>query len=630
MDHSDSSEARRARLFQRIGPLAIIALCLAGHVDRLRYPSLFYDDIGRVGDLQNLPFGKILLCPFNEHVAPFFQVVSWVTWQAAGHRLRNAPLAFTVASSIPFVLCVVLMMRLVRRETASATTAWLATAVFSISWLHAETVYWYSACSFMLALMWTQVAWLGVVSALNGSPRRGWSTAVLASMLAPACSGIGLLAGPVTALRALADTAPRRRWDRARGVLPLGGTLLYLCFYAWVITYGNPAMRHQIRQEINPPMDLVAAMARGTVGYLVPGLFGLHQHQASRAVELILFGMFLVLALFWSRRSTQRPLILCGLALIVGGYLLTYGVRAGYGVSLVNVERYHLFPQFGLALLLVPLLRAGMARCASRPGLAPTVAIALVALMLATHWSEMRTRARLYHYSDQMQTLAALDRLAATCREKQITRAQVHAVLCPLRPRWSAPGLDRPGYDPLRMFPITVPTPGVSEDRVRSVLLASMTRADRYLICGRMNATRLLVPLEGIKATDSEVVGKLVAWQQVDVEGLERYRVQSFLGFLEYDLNGTPGAAADRPPARYLVVPGKGPLNVMEVWWAGDGHPWSPGRSLIWFPDPAQTAREWAIPLDRLPNWNPSEAQRLRVVFRFPGKVALESPRLLR
>ena len=71
----------------------------------------------------------------------------------------------------------------------------------------------------------------------------------------------------------------------------------------------------------------------------------------------VAFGVILVLvaALVWAWRSRQRPLILGGLLLIVGGYGLTYPFRTVHGPHwILEVQRYHLFPQLGLVLLLAP------------------------------------------------------------------------------------------------------------------------------------------------------------------------------------------------------------------------------------------------------------------------------------
>src|SRR5262249_51145114 len=76
---------------------AFVALCLAPHWDRLAHPSLYYDDLVRIEVLQQLgdvPLRYYLAIPWQEHLAPMFQAVTWITWRLAGRRLANAPLAF--------------------------------------------------------------------------------------------------------------------------------------------------------------------------------------------------------------------------------------------------------------------------------------------------------------------------------------------------------------------------------------------------------------------------------------------------------------------------------------------------------------------------------------------------------
>ena len=120
---------------------AIMACCLIPHRPRLQHPSIYADDIARVADLQMQPLASLLFRPFNEHMAPFFETISWATWQAAGRRLSHAPIAFTLSSYVPFVLCLGLLGWLVRRETGSRTTALATIALFGISPLYAETVF---------------------------------------------------------------------------------------------------------------------------------------------------------------------------------------------------------------------------------------------------------------------------------------------------------------------------------------------------------------------------------------------------------------------------------------------------------------------------------------------------------
>ena len=97
--------------------IAFVTVCLLPHAARLVHPSLFSDDVVRIADLQTKPLTALLFRPFNEHVAPVFELVSWTTWQLAGRLLSNAAVAFTAASIIPFLLCMPALGALVRRES---------------------------------------------------------------------------------------------------------------------------------------------------------------------------------------------------------------------------------------------------------------------------------------------------------------------------------------------------------------------------------------------------------------------------------------------------------------------------------------------------------------------------------
>ncbi len=186
-----------------------LAVCLAPHVRRLSDPSLFSHDVVRIAELQTVPLRTLMVRPFNEHIAPIFEVISWGTWQIAGRQLSHAPTAFTASSLLPFCLCLVSLGILVRRELRSLTTALAAVAAFSLSAVHIEAAWWYSASSFSWALLAMLLAWVCVLNSLDNragapptNPIGWWIGGALFAMAAPACSAIGLLAGPVVALRA--------------------------------------------------------------------------------------------------------------------------------------------------------------------------------------------------------------------------------------------------------------------------------------------------------------------------------------------------------------------------------------------------------------------------------------------
>lgn len=226
---STKSQAHDHRVPLALVMVAFAAICLGPHLHRLGHPSLFTDDVYRIGDLQTKPLKALLFRPFEEHMAPLFEVVSWVTWHSAGQRLVHAPLAFTLMSYVPFVLSLWMLGLLVHRELGSLGTALVAVAAYCLSSLHAEVVYWYSASSFSWALLFTLVTLLCLApkARQKGQWNLGWSA--LAAALAPAFSAIGLLAGPLGAIRVAASSdGTARRGVRTAALTPVLGTLLYL------------------------------------------------------------------------------------------------------------------------------------------------------------------------------------------------------------------------------------------------------------------------------------------------------------------------------------------------------------------------------------------------------------------
>jgi hypothetical protein len=596
---------------------AFAAICTGPYLGRLAHPSIVNDDVLRIVQVQIFRLDQVLFIPFNEHIAPLFQAVTWAVWHLAGKRLENAPLAFTLASFAPLILSLWLLHRVVRRET-DTTTAAVAVATFSLTAVHAETVYWYSASSLMWALAATLAAWLGVAAAQARGDRRGWVAAAVASAMAPAFSGIGMLAGPLAAMRALTGTG-KGRWVGA--VAPAAGTVLYLLVCLAVRRSGRLLSGGAVSG-----FDVgvfLASVARAPVDVLGPGLVGLGNLDAwmPRGLEFVLFGIGLVAALAWARRSPSRPLIAGGLWLILGGYGLTYSVRTIAGPHwLLEIGRYHLFPQLGVAFLVAAAARPALRRLDDRPRIGPAVAFGLAALLLAMHVAGLRDIGRSYRYPHQRQTLAAIDRLGAICRARGITYHQAVAALDPVRPAWAG------DKNAIQMVEPSALEGSVPQAQVRPILLAALPSADRQALYGGTDFSRAVIPVVALAPAESVAVGRLVCAYRVEGAGVPGlYATRGSPSFLEFELGGAEG-----PPARALCVPGGLPGEWRELWWAGQPGRWSEGRSIRWQHDPSQPAGDRALLLDRLPHWAQSDARRVRLVFHTPGSTPAGAPRLLR
>ncbi len=591
---------------------AFSAICLYPHLLWLGEPSLFSDDVMRVADLQTIPPRQMLVRPFNEHLAPLFEAVSLASWRLAGRRLTAIPAAFQAAALLPFLLCLIFLGRVVRKEVGSTTTALAAVAAFSLSAMVVETVQWYSASSFTWAL-------LGCLVALEGAGRGRWWQSAVAAAAAPAFSAIGLLAGPLGAMRAMLLPGTRLR-ALPHLLAPVSGSLAYLGF-ASVFRY-REVLAESVHRNADIPLGLLST-ARAPVVVLLPGLFGWGNIDMAlpTGFDLAFAGLGLALVLFWAWRSPVRPLILGGLLLILGGYGLTYPFRTVHGPHwILEVQRYHLFPQLGLILLLSPAAAHGLRRFDGRPVARLAVATGLAALLLWAHLPEMKTRGRLFHFAEQPKTLAALERLDALCRAEGITRGQALAALDPVRTRWFPHD-----YNALMMLPPGVAFPRLADALVRPTLLASLSMADREGLCGGLDTSAHLRPAAEFAEGPPPTVSQLVDSFRIRAEPPGGKAIsQGGPAYREFLL------PADSRPAKALSLPAPAPGQTLELWWADRRDRWSETRSARVHCDTPHPPAEWAIPLEWLPHWNPNESRRLRLFYREPGPVAVGTPRLLR
>ena len=617
----------RRRLATILIATAIIVLCLVPHLPRFRHPSIYSDDVARIADLQELPLSALLYRPFNEHLAPFFQTVSWTTWQFSGRRLTAAPVAFTVASYVPWILCMGVLGRLVYRATDSRTTALVSIALFGISPLYGEAIFWYSGSSFTWALFWTLLA-LDCAGSAEGM--RSWAAIAVCSALAPASSTLGLLAGPLATLR-LATRRSDRPWFRPGFLVPILGTLIYLIIslnfsYFYIVKSSIDRRSHFLG-------GLVLAL-RAPTALLVPTLFGFYKADdwMPAGPNLVLSGLVLLGLVLWARRSAQRGLIGCALLLVLGGYALTYCFRNVHGAHWVfnYNERFHLFPQLGMVLLIALALRPRLSRYDHRPFAPLLVATGLATVLLVVHQQRIGDLARSYWFPEQRPTMASLEHLGALCRAERVAREECIAALDPVWSYWF-----QREYNGLWMLPASGPVSGRPAAELRSVLLAKLTDSERKALWGGMDVSRHARPAGELAGTPPLCValGRLVETSNAHRtygrpgEEIGRYTMTGWPAYLDFEL--VEVGAPDGPPARMLCIPcGPSPAP-LEIWWASPGNLWSAARSVRFRPDPSLPPSAWTLPLDRLPHWDPAEVSRIRIRF-VAAPVAIGEPRLLR
>jgi hypothetical protein len=608
--------------------MALILVCLSLHLPRLRHPSIYSDDLARIGDLQARSLSALLFLPFNEHMAPFFQSVSWTTWQLARRTLTSAPLAFTLASYLPWVLCLALLGRLIAHATGSPTTALVSVALFGITPLYAEVVFWYSASSFAWALFWTLLA---LHRAGTTETNRGLLKIAVCSALAPASSTLGLLAGPLAMIR-LGTRRQNGLSNPFRALIPLLGT----AFYTMVCIKFNyiDLIRSSVDRKADLGGGLVLAL-RAPAELLVPTLFGVYEADVWAPVTLsvILSGAGLIVLVLWAWRSQHRGLIGCGFLLIFGGYALTYCFRNENGAHWVlnSNERFHLYPQLGLVLLVALALRPWLGRYDHRPALMLFLATGLALLLAVVHHRRIAELSQRYYFPEQRQTMAALDHLERLCRAEGVAREDAIAALDPVWSYWF-----QTPFNGLWMLPVTGAPAGRPAGEVRSLLLARLSGPERMAIWGGMDVSHYAKPAEagaGIEA-DCTAIGRLIetfnAHRKLGRRGEEigRYTMTGWPAHLDFELVERQLAAGEPQSTRLCLPCGASP-QPMQIWWTNERNPWSAYRSVRFRPDPNQPVCAWTIPLDRLPHWAPADATRIRVLF-VAGPVAIGPPRLLR
>lgn len=347
----DAAETRSSsRRVVAVG-FAVAAATLVVHARSLLFPALLLDDfIILRHSLTWADARERLWVPVNEHCWPLFRLLTWaVAWVAGG--AASLPLACAASVRVVLLGTVALVYVFVRRERGHAYYGLAAAAVFGVTAVYQEAVYWYAASPAVWSAAATLLALLG---AQRWSGARSWFGLVLAgvwSVVAPAWYGGGVLTGPLCALYLL--VAGRM----VVAVVPVLGTVAYLVVA--LAMSGNQmldAMHHDSRdadRALDPVVGAVST-ARSVVDNLALGAVGVAGFTCPPVVAAAVFAGVVGGVTWWWRRAPRRDLVVLGLAFVVLHFGLIYTARAvwPYDTVLRGWSRYNLFPWLGVVLAL--------------------------------------------------------------------------------------------------------------------------------------------------------------------------------------------------------------------------------------------------------------------------------------
>jgi hypothetical protein len=599
-----------------------VGVCLYPHCLRLSRPSLYCDDVVRLEAIQTQPLAALLFRPFNEHVAPLFELVTSLTWSLSGGRLTRAPLVFTAMSLLPFALSLALLGYTLWSELRSICASLSGVAIFSISPLYTETAWWYSASTFAWALLATLLAWNSArIAVQRGSISFGILT-ILAVACAPAFSAIGFLAAPAAMIRGLLDPArPKTRRSRLLAVAPIAGVIVYLA------VCGPFKYRDAAAQGVQQGPDRVGglyAAARAPIDVLLPRLVGAAalDENIPRHLDVLISAAASLVVLGCAWRSRHRHVLVGGLLLIAAGYALIYPFRMTTGPhALMLVQRYHMFPQLGLVFLLSVLVARFARRIDQQPLAAMVFSTSVGCLLLSAHFGPLKGYARYLAFPDQKATLVAIEQLQSVCESAGITREQALSALDSVQPRW----FPFPDRSALAMLGTCARTGRVPQARVRGMLVAALSTRDLESLCGAMDATPYLNRFEPNAERTTLAAGRLARTFRVERTAAGNLVSAGPPAYLEFELD-TNNAASPAGSMLHL------PPGSSELWWADAAGRWSELRSVHWrvAGSSAGEAESCVLLLSALPHWRNAKHQRLRFFYKDPGPIALDAPRLLR
>jgi hypothetical protein len=359
--------------------LLLLAILLASALLYLRpmlHSSLLVDDFQILaGSWTWERTWASLWVPQNEHAMPLGRLTTWALVQIAG-RQSAMPLLGALHGPLALLLGIPLLYLFVRRELGSPFLGLIAAAVYGISSVYEQAVFWFAA-SFSILTLDTFLLALLAAQSWRQSRRLIWLVlCAVACALAPTWFASGVLVGPLCVVYLLWPN-PRPGEQAESGfaavkaylrqlpfaLAPLAGTALFLGISLprtapYIMHLEHYGKDGDAVKAFKPLIGLDSTY-RSIVENLLLGSVGIGSVDVPRGLVWLAWTLLLIVGVWWWRGAGRgRVLIFVGTVTIFAAYLLVYSARADwpydeYRMNQPNWTRYHLLPQLGLALALV-------------------------------------------------------------------------------------------------------------------------------------------------------------------------------------------------------------------------------------------------------------------------------------
>jgi hypothetical protein len=298
-----------------------------------------------------------LWLPQNEHAMPLGRLFSFALECLAG-RLPALPFVLSWVGPLALLAGLGLVYLFVRRELGHPFYGLLAVVLFGVTTVYHQAIWWFAA-SFAVLSLDTMLLGLLAAQRWRQTGRAVYlDLTVLACLLAPGWFAIGVLAGPLCFLYLLPRSreSGSDRSTRHWSIAPLLGTALFLVLSLPRTAEAILHLKHydgRTAVEAFQPLVGLKYTLRSVVDNLLLGVIGIAGVALSLwCVVPVLVGL-LAVGVWWWRQAPERRLLLLGLGLIGGSYLLVYSARAAWSYARMTepaFSRYHLLSQLGLVL----------------------------------------------------------------------------------------------------------------------------------------------------------------------------------------------------------------------------------------------------------------------------------------